>query len=80
MTWSLWSVAGALVGAVLGYVNFRVIIGILEPRLRALDKSSSAAEQEAFEQRLVWLKRIFLALEILVVGAIGWFAGSLIGG
>jgi hypothetical protein len=80
MTWSLWSVAGALVGAVLGYVNFRVIIGILEPRLRALDKSSSAAEQEAFEQRLGWLKRIFLVLEVLIVGAIGWFAGSLIGG
>ncbi len=80
MTLSLWSVAGALVGAALGYVNFRVIIGILEPRLRALDESQGAAESAAFEQKIVWLRRIFLALEVLIVGAIGWFAGSLIGG
>jgi hypothetical protein len=75
-----WSLAGALIGAVLGYVNFRVIIGILEPRLRALDKSTTAAERTAFEQKIVWLRRIFLALEVVILCAVGWFAGSLIGG
>jgi hypothetical protein len=75
-----WGLAGALIGAVLGYVNFRLIIGILEPRLRALDKSATGTEREAFEQRIFWLRRIFLALEVVIVGAIGWFAGSLIGG
>jgi len=80
MTYSLWSVAGALIGAVLGYVNFRVIIGILEPRLRALDNSQTPAARADFERRIVWLRRIFIALEIVILGAVGWFAGSLIGG
>ncbi len=75
-----WSLAGALIGAALGYVNFRVITGILEPRLRALDKSVTATERTAFEHRVVWLRRIFLTLEVVIVGAVGWFAGSLIGG
>jgi hypothetical protein len=80
MTLSLWSLAGALIGAVLGYVNFRVIIGLLEPRLRALDKSQTDAERESFEQRIVWLKRIFLPLEIVIVGAVGYLVGTLVGG
>jgi len=80
MTLSLWSLAGALIGAALGYLNFRVIIGILEPRLRALDKSQTSEERAAFEQRIFWLRRIFLVLEILIVGAIGYLLGSVIGG
>ena len=80
MTLSLWGVAGALIGAALGYLNFRVIIGILEPRLRALDMSETAAPRAGFEQRIVWLRRIFLMLEIGILGAIGWFAGTWFGG
>ena len=75
-----WSLAGALIGAALGYVNFRVIVGILEPRLRALDNSQTVAARANFEQRILWLRRIFLALEVAILGAVGWFAGSLIGG
>lgn len=75
-----WSLAGALVGAVLGYVNFRVIIGILEPRLRALDGSATATARIAFEQKIVWLKRIFLVLEVLILAAVGYFVGGMIGG
>ncbi len=75
-----WNLAGALIGAVLGYVNFRVIVGVLEPRLRALDNSQTPAARADFEQRIVWLRRIFLTLEVAILGAAGWFAGSLIGG
>ncbi len=77
---TLWSVAGALVGAALGYANFCVIIGILEPRLRALDESATATERTAFEQKIVWLKRIFLVLEVLILTAAGYFVGGMIGG
>ena len=80
MTLSLWSLTGALIGAALGYLNFRVIIGILEPRLRALDQSQTADERAAFEQRIVWLRRIFLMLDIVIVGAIGYLIGTVLGG
>ena len=79
MTLTFWGVAGALIGAALGYVNFRVIMAILEPRLRKLDQSQSAGEREAFERKIVLLRRIFLVLEIGILGAIGYLVGSLFG-
>jgi hypothetical protein len=80
MTLSLWGQIGALIGALLGYINFRVIIGILEPRLRKLDGSKTAEERAAFERKLVLLRRIFFTFEIVVLGAVGYFVGSLFGG
>jgi hypothetical protein len=77
---SLWGQIGALIGAVLGYVNFRVIMAVLEPRLRRLDNSRTAEERGAFERKMVLLRRIFLVLEIGILGAIGYFVGSLFGG
>jgi hypothetical protein len=67
---------GALAGAALGYLNFRVIIGILEPRLRALDKSATADERGAFERKIVLLRRVFFTLEILILGCVGYVVGS----
>ena len=80
MSLSLWSLAGATVGASLGYINFRVIIGVLEPRLRKLDDSKTVAERAGFEQRIVLLRRIFLGVEVVILGAAGYFAGQLFGG
>jgi hypothetical protein len=77
---SQWGLMGALVGAALGYLNFRVIIGVLEPRLRALDKSSSEDERGAFERRIGLLRRILFALEIGILGIVGYLVGSWFGG
>jgi hypothetical protein len=80
MEWSLSGQIGALIGAMLGYLNFRVIMGILEPRLRALDKSANADERGAFERKIVLLRRIFFTLEIVILGSIGYLVGSMFGG
>ena len=77
---SLWGQIGALIGVMLGYLNFRVIIGILEPRLRALDKSANADERASFERKMVLLRRIFFTLEIAILGFIGYMVGSMFGG
>jgi hypothetical protein len=77
---SLWGQIGVLIGAVLGYVNFRVIMAVLEPRLRKLDNSRTAEERGVFERKIVLLRRIFLVLEIGILGAVGYFVGSLFGG
>jgi hypothetical protein len=73
------ALAGALAGAALGYVNYRVIIGILEPRLRALDGSATPQARRQFERKLIWLRWIFLSLEIVIVGAIGYGLGAWLG-
>jgi hypothetical protein len=77
---SLWGQIGALVGATFGFLNYRVIIGILEPRLRATDKSPTAEERNAFERRIVLLKRIFFAFEVVVLGVVGYYVGTLLEG
>ena len=77
---SLWGQIGALIGAALGYINFRVIMAILVPRLRKLDNSQTAEERGAFERRIMLLQRIFLVLEIGILGAVGYFVGNLFGG
>ncbi|HEY7458566.1 MAG TPA: hypothetical protein VH765_07430 [Xanthobacteraceae bacterium] len=76
---SLWGQVGALIGAALGYLNFRVLVGILEPRLRALDKSANADERGAFERKIVLLRRILFTFEIGILGFIGYLVGSWFG-
>jgi hypothetical protein len=80
MDLSFWGQIGALVGAALGYVNFRVIIAIIEPRLRALDRSPTAEERNAFERKMVLFRSILFALEIAIMAGVGYFAGSWFGG
>jgi hypothetical protein len=77
---SLWGQIGALVGAALGYVNFRVIIAILEPRLRKLDNSQTADERGAFERKIARLRRVLFFLEITILAIVGYFVGNLFGG
>jgi uncharacterized membrane protein YeaQ/YmgE (transglycosylase-associated protein family) len=79
MELSLWGLIGALVGAMLGYLNFRAIIGLLEPRLRAHDKSDTAEERGAFERKIALLRRTFFTLEVVILGIVGYFVGTWLG-
>jgi hypothetical protein len=76
---SQWGLIGALAGAALGYFNYRVIVGIVEARLRALDKSANVAEREAFEGKIVLLRRIFFTFEIGILAVVGYIVGSWLG-
>ena len=76
---SQWGLMGALAGAALGYFNYRVIIGVVEARLRALDKSANAAEREAFERKIVLLRQIFFTFEIGILAIVGYVVGSWLG-
>jgi hypothetical protein len=79
MNLSFWGQIGALAGAAIGFVNYRFIISIIEPRLRALDKSQTAEERNAFERKIVLLRRILFVFEVAVLAGAGYFAGSLLG-
>jgi p-aminobenzoyl-glutamate transporter AbgT len=74
-----WGLVGAAIGVVLGYVNYAVIMRILEPRLRATDKSRSTEERDTFERKLALMRRIILGFEVLVLGGAGYFIGSYLG-
>src|SRR5438132_1516290 len=57
MELSLAGLLGAFMGTVLGVINYAVIVGFVERRLRALDSSQTAAEREEFERKISVLRR-----------------------
>jgi hypothetical protein len=80
MELSLAGLLGAFVGTVLGVINFAVIVGFVEGRLRALDKSESAAEREEFERKISVMRRTILGIDIIVFAGVGYWLGKTVGG
>jgi hypothetical protein len=80
MDLSLPALLGAMLGTIVGAINYAVIMRIVEPRLRALDKSQSREELEEFERKIALMRRIILAIEVVVFAAIGYWLGRTFGG
>jgi hypothetical protein len=80
MELSLAGLLGALIGTVLGVINFAVIVGFVEGRLRALDKSEPGAEREEFERKISIMRRTILGIDIFVFAGLGYWLGKTIGG
>jgi hypothetical protein len=80
MELSLAGLIGALVGTILGVINFALIVGFVESRLRALDKSQPGAEREEFERKISIMRRTILGLDIFVFAGVGYVLGKTIGG
>jgi len=80
MDLSLAGLIGAFIGLVIGWTSYIVIIGVLEPRLRQLDKSASSAEHAAFEDKLVLMRRLILGIEVVTLTVVGYVLGHIIGG
>ncbi len=73
---SLAGFLGAIAGTALGTANYLLIVPLVERRLRALDKSETAAERDAFEGRISLMRRLILGIEVLTLGALGYWLGA----
>ena len=80
MDYSLPGFVGALVGVVIGVINYAVIISIVEGRLRKLDRSQTPGEREEFERKLSLMRRIVLGIDIVAFSAVGYWFGRTVGG
>jgi p-aminobenzoyl-glutamate transporter AbgT len=80
MDLSLLALVGAMLGTVIGVINYAIIMRIVEPRLRALDKSQTSEERDEFERKISLMRRIVLAIEVAVFAAVGYYTGRFIGG
>jgi hypothetical protein len=76
MLLSLAGFLGAIVGTVLGVVNYLVMVPFVEQRLRALDKSETAAEREALETKISLMRRLILGIEVFTLGGLGYWLGA----
>ena len=70
---------GAVVGTVIGVVNYAAVVVFVEARLRKLDRSQTSAEREEFERKLSLLRRLVLAIDIVVFAALGYWFGRTVG-
>jgi hypothetical protein len=71
---------GALVGLAIGYVDYRVVGGVLEGKLRKLDRSSGPAEQQAFERKIRILRVVLFVMTVLAFPVVGYWLGITIAG
>ena len=72
---SLGGFLGAIVGTIIGVVNYVVVVPLVEQRLRALDKSQTAAEREEFEGKISLMRRLILGIEVFTLGGLGYWLG-----
>jgi predicted DNA-binding transcriptional regulator len=80
LEFSTAGLVGAVIGTVIGVINYAVVVGFVQMRLRKLDRSQTSAEREEFERKLALMRRIVLALDIVVFSALGYWLGRTVGG
>jgi hypothetical protein len=71
---------GAVIGTVIGVINYAAAVVFVESRLRKLDRSQTSAEREEFERKLSLLRRLVLGIDIVVFAALGYWLGRTVGG
>jgi hypothetical protein len=77
---SLAGLVGALVGLALGYVDYRVVAGVVEGRLRKLDRSQGPDETAVFERKIRGMRVVFLIMTVGVFPVVGYLLGKTITG
>ena len=80
MDLSLAGLIGAFVGLVAGWTNYVFIVGIVERKLRQLEKADAPAQRAAFEDKLALMRRIILGIDVVVFSVVGYALGHAVGG
>jgi hypothetical protein len=75
---SLAGVIGALLGLILGWVDYKVVGGFVERKLRDTDRSTTAAEKADYERRIGWFRRFFLVSTVGMFPIVGYLLGRMI--
>ena len=77
---SVPGLVGAAAALVLGLINYGLIVGIVEKKLREVDRSQTAQERATFEGKLGLLRRIVRWTDIIAFPFVGYFVGRTIAG
>ncbi len=77
---SLAGMIGALVGLIIGWVDYKVVGGFVERKLRDTDRSQTATEKADYERRIELFRRFFLLSTVGVFSIVGYLLGQAIAG
>jgi len=77
---SVAGLVGAAMGLVVGYVDYRVVAGVVVGRLRKLDRSQTPQEKDEFERKVRILRIVLFALTVVAFPVVGYLLGVTIAG
>ena len=75
---SLAGLLGAVVGLVLAALAYAPLLALVERGLRSRDPSASDEQRKTFEREMSLLRRAVLAVDMIVLGGIGYWLGHTI--
>ena len=71
---------GALLGLIVGWLDYKVVGGWIEQKLRNTDRSQTAAEKADYERRIGLFRRWFLLSTVGAFPIVGYLLGRAIAG
>jgi len=71
---------GALIGAGVGWIDYRIVSGLVTRKLRETDRSATEAERQDYERRIVLAQRILMVAIVPVFAGLGYWLGRTISG
>ena len=73
-------VTGALLGLVMGWVDYKIAGGIIERKLREPDGTPLASDTADAERRIRWSRKLLLIATVGVFPIVGYVFGRMIAG
>jgi hypothetical protein len=71
---------GALLGLIVGWLDYKIVGGWVERALRNTDRSRTAAEKADYERRIGLFRKFFLIATVGVFPVVGYLLGRTIAG
>lgn len=71
---------GALIGFVVGLVEYRIVSGLVIGALRRTDPSKTQAERDDYERRITYVRVALVVLMIGVTPVLGYVIGQTVFG
>ena len=71
---------GAVVGLILGWLDYKVVGGWVARKLKETDRSETAAEKADYQRRIVLFQRWFLLSTVGAFPIVGYLLGRAVAG
>jgi hypothetical protein len=69
---------GAVLGAIIGWIDYKVVGGFVERKLRETDRSQNAAEKADYERRIGIFRKLLFLSTLGMFPIVGYFVGHTI--
>ena len=69
---------GALIGFVLGYIDYKIVIGVVQMRLKRVHADDMSPDLTQFERKLKVLRVVIVVMTLGAFPVIGYLVGLLL--